>query len=120
MLPAVPLVVPEVPLALPLPLGELPIRAFFRTNLSLALLCGVAVVKLYDLPWSSAVVRVVAAACFTTVVINVIRISSIGLLPGYYDLIHGPVGVAASEWTTNLAVAAIFARGLQLHVPAHA
>ena len=35
MLPAVPLVVPEVPLALPL--GELPIRAFFRTNLSLAL-----------------------------------------------------------------------------------
>jgi len=37
VLPAVPLVVPEVPLALPLPLGELPIRAFFRTNLSLAL-----------------------------------------------------------------------------------
>jgi hypothetical protein len=37
VLPAVPLVVPEVPLALPLPLGELPIWAFFRTNLSLAL-----------------------------------------------------------------------------------
>ena len=90
------------------------------TNMSLALLCGVAIVKLYDLPWSSAVVRVVAAACFTTAVINVIRISSIGLFPGYYDMIHGPVGVSASEWTTNLAVAAIYARGLRLHVPAHA
>jgi hypothetical protein len=40
VLPAVPLVVPDVPLVAPevLPLAELPVLAFLRTNLSLALL----------------------------------------------------------------------------------
>ena len=89
------------------------------TNVSLALLCGVAIVKLYDLPWSATVVRVVLAACLATVVINVVRISAIAVLPGHYDLIHGPVGLTVAEWTTNLAVAAIFALGLRPDVQAY-
>jgi hypothetical protein len=90
------------------------------TNVSLALLCGVVIVKLYDLPWSVGVVRAVLAACLATVIINVARISSIGILPTHYDLIHGPVGLTLAEWMTNLSVVAIYAGGLRPDVPAHA
>lgn len=90
------------------------------TNVSLALVCGVLIVKLYDLRWSAAVLRAVVAACLATVVINVVRISSIGILPAYYDLIHGPVGMTVAEWTTNLAVVTIYAGGLRPDVPARA
>jgi exosortase/archaeosortase family protein len=90
------------------------------TNVSLALLCGMMIVNLYGLPWSRTVVATVAAACLTTVVINVARISAIGVLPAYYDVIHGPFGATVAEWMTNLAVVAIYAGGLRPDAPVHA
>jgi len=90
------------------------------TNVSLALLCGLLIVKLYDLAWSTAVARAVLTACLATVAINVIRLSSIGVLPAYYDLIHGPFGRGVAEWTANFAVLAIYAGGLRPDAPAHA
>jgi hypothetical protein len=90
------------------------------TNVSLAVLCGLLIVKLYDLVWSPAVVRAVVAACLATVAINVLRLSAIGVLPAYYDVIHGPFGSSIAEWMTNFAVVAIYAGGLRSDVPAHA
>ncbi|RVD59176.1 hypothetical protein EN828_11970 [Mesorhizobium sp. M2D.F.Ca.ET.185.01.1.1] len=90
------------------------------TNLSLALLCGVMIVKFYGLNWSRPVVRAVIAACLATVAINLARISLIGLMPAYYDVIHGRVGVSLAEWTTNLAVMAIYAGALQSDEQIHA
>ena len=90
------------------------------TNVSLALLCGVLVVKLYDRAWSPTVVRTIFVACLATVAINIIRISLIGILPAYYDAIQGPVGATVAEWITNFAVVAIYAGGVQPNAPAHA
>ena len=90
------------------------------TNVSLAMLCGVLFVKLYDQPWSPAIVRTIFAACMTTVAINVVRISLIGILPAYYDVIHGRVGATLAEWITNFAVVAIYAGGVRHNAPAHA
>jgi hypothetical protein len=90
------------------------------TNLSLALLCGVMIVKLYDLKWSKTVIRAVIAACLATVAINLARISLIGVMPAYYDIIHGTVGITLAEWTTNLTVMAIYAGALRSDEPIHA
>ena len=90
------------------------------TNVSLALLCGVLVVKLYDQAWSPAIVRTVFAACLATVAINIFRISLIGILPAYYDVIHGPVGATLAEWITNFAVVVIYAGGVRPNAPANA
>ncbi|TPO10651.1 hypothetical protein [Mesorhizobium sp. B1-1-5] len=90
------------------------------TNLSLALLCGVMIVKFYGLNWSRPVVRAVVATCLTTVAINLARISLIGLMPAYYDIIHGRVGILLAEWTTNLAVMAIYAGALRPDEQIHA
>jgi exosortase/archaeosortase family protein len=89
------------------------------TNVSLALLCGVVIAKLYDLPWSAAMVRTVLVACLATVAINIVRLSSIGVLPEYYGVIHGPFGRSIAEWMTNFAVVAIYAGGLRSDAPAH-
>ena len=90
------------------------------TNLSLALLCGVMIVKLYDLRWSTTVVRALIAACLATVAINLARISFIGVMPAYYDIIHGTVGITLAEWATNLTVMAIYAGALRSNEPIHA
>jgi exosortase/archaeosortase family protein len=90
------------------------------TNVSLAMLCGVLVVKLYDQAWSPAIVRTIFAACAATVAINVVRISLIGILPAYYDVIHGPVGATLAEWTANFAVVAIYAGAMRSNAPVHA
>ncbi len=90
------------------------------TNLSLALLCGVMIVKLYDLKWSKPVIRAVVAACLATVAVNLARISLIGIMPAYYDIIHGRVGITLAEWMTNLAVMVIYAGALRSDEPIHA
>jgi exosortase/archaeosortase family protein len=83
------------------------------TNVSLALLCGVLFLKVYDRPWSAGIVRTIFIACCVTVGINVLRIGSIGLFPAYYDLIHGPVGATLSEWTMIIAVVGVYANGIK-------
>ncbi|TPN85042.1 exosortase/archaeosortase family protein [Mesorhizobium sp. CU2] len=90
------------------------------TNLSLALLCGVMIVKLYDLRWSWTVIRALVAACLATVVVNLTRISLIGVMPAYYDIIHGTVGITLAELLTNLTVMAIYAGALRSDEPVHA
>ena len=90
------------------------------TNISLAFLCGVMIVKLYDLRWSRTVIRALVAACLTTVAINLARISLIGVMPAYYDIIHGTVGVTLAELATNLTVMAIYAGALRSDEPIHA
>ena len=90
------------------------------TNVSLAMLCGVLFVKLYDQPWSPAIVRTIFAACTATVAINVVRISLIGILPAYYDVIHGPVGATLAEWMANFAVVAIYAGAMRSNAPIYA
>jgi hypothetical protein len=75
-------------------------------NISLAILCWVTVSKgvgrsgsLWDAGW-------VALACAAVVAINVTRISLIGFYPGYFDLLHGPVGATvASSLTLGITVA---------------
>jgi hypothetical protein len=69
-------------------------------NVSLAILCWVAVSKavgrsgsLWDVGW-------VALACAAVVAINVTRISLIGFYPAYFDLLHGPVGATVASWLT--------------------
>lgn len=89
-------------------------------NVSLVFLCGVLMVKLHDLPWSAGAVRAILAACVVTVAINVIRMSTIAVLPTHYDVIHGPVGATTAEWITILVVMGIYARGMLPNAPAHA
>jgi exosortase/archaeosortase family protein len=90
------------------------------TNVSLALLCGLVIVNFYGLQWSRTVAATILAACVTTIVINVARIGAIGVLPAYYDVIHGPFGATVAAWVTNLAVVAIYAGGLRPDAPVHA
>jgi exosortase/archaeosortase family protein len=90
------------------------------TNVSLVLLCGVLVVKVYDQPWSAGRIQAVIAACFAAIAINIFRMSLIGVFPAYYDVIHGPVGATLAEWLTIIAVASIYAGGMRTDEPAHA
>jgi exosortase/archaeosortase family protein len=78
------------------------------TNLSLVLLCGVVLVKAYDCAWSKRTAATILMACCAAIAINVIRISFIGVLPRYYDLIHGQVGATLAGWAIILTVSLIY------------
>ena len=82
------------------------------TNLSLVILCGVLFVKGQDHRWSRAAVVSVFAAGAATVLINVVRISLIGVMPQYYASIHGPVGSTLASWATIATMLAIFCYGI--------
>ncbi|WP_315924423.1 archaeosortase/exosortase family protein [Mesorhizobium sp. SP-1A] len=82
------------------------------TNLSLVVLCGVLFVKAQDRPWSKRAVAALAAAGVVTVLINVLRISLIGVMPEHYDDIHGPLGATLAAWATIAAMLAIFSYGI--------
>jgi exosortase/archaeosortase family protein len=67
-------------------------------NMSLAILCWVTVAKvtrhravLADALWC-------AVACLSVVMVNVARISLIGLHRDSFELIHGPVGATIAAW----------------------
>jgi exosortase/archaeosortase family protein len=82
------------------------------TNVSLIFLCGVLFVKGQGRAWSRAAVTAILAAGTVTVLINVVRISLIGLMPQYYTPIHGTLGTMAATWTTIAAMLAIFSYGI--------
>jgi exosortase/archaeosortase family protein len=82
------------------------------TNLSLVILCGVLFVKGQGHGWSKSALASVIAAGAVTVLINVVRISLIGVMPQYYDSIHGPVGSSLASWATIVAMLAIFTYGI--------
>ncbi|WP_027062459.1 archaeosortase/exosortase family protein [Mesorhizobium loti] len=83
------------------------------TNVSLAYLCGVLFLKIYDRNWSLSAIKTIVLACVVTISLNVIRISSICLLPRYYDEIHGPMGATLAGWATMGIVLAIYTRGIK-------
>lgn len=82
------------------------------TNLSLVILCGVLFVKGQGHRWSKAAITSVVAAGAVTVLINVVRISLIGVMPQYYANIHGPVGSTLASWATIGTMLAIFSYGI--------
>ncbi len=90
------------------------------TNVSLAYLCGVLFLKIYDRPWSLSATGTIAIACFATIALNVIRISSICLFPRYYDEIHGPLGATLAGWATIAVILTIYIRGIKPNATAHA
>ena len=90
------------------------------TNVSLAYLCGVLFLKIYDRSWSLSAIKTIAIACFATIALNVIRISSICLFPRYYDEIHGQLGATLAGWATMAVVLAIYIRGIKPNATARA
>lgn len=83
------------------------------TNVSLAILCWVVVSKVSSHTSSLRDVAWVLAACSAVVAINVTRISLIGLHPEYFELIHGPVGLAIASWSILGATAGICLFGVR-------
>ncbi|MGN6552051.1 MAG: hypothetical protein ACTHJ3_19470 [Pararhizobium sp.] len=73
-------------------------------NLSLALLSAPVFVKQREGRWSRAAVAWSVASALLVVVINVVRISLIGLFPWRYDLIHGEPGATIAGWLTLAAI----------------
>ncbi|MBZ9993069.1 hypothetical protein [Mesorhizobium sp. BH1-1-4] len=90
------------------------------TNVSLAYLCGILFLKIYDQYWSLSAIRTIVVACISTISLNVIRISAICLLPRYYDEIHGPIGATLAGWATMGTVLAIYIRGIKPNATADA
>ena len=64
------------------------------------------------LPLSYLNVTCDGAAGAVTVLINVVRISLIGVMPQYYANIHGPVGSTLASWATIATMLAIFSYGI--------
>lgn len=89
------------------------------TNVSLAILCGIFFMSVFNRTWSPSVIKAVAAACAVTIAINVARMSAIAFFPAYYDVIHGTVGASIAEWLSILAVLSIYFRWVSPDVPAH-
>jgi exosortase/archaeosortase family protein len=85
------------------------------TNLSLTMLCGVIFTKVYGLRFSAPVLATIGLACAATVTINVLRISAIGVLPVYYEEIHGPLGATVAQLATALVVLFIYVERLERH-----
>lgn len=82
------------------------------TNVSLAILCACVFVNLHDRRWSADAMLWTCAACAAVVFVNVLRISLIGLFPGHYQLIHGPVGGTVAAWLTVGAILGICLHGI--------
>ncbi|ANY78235.1 hypothetical protein BB934_08310 [Microvirga ossetica] len=89
-------------------------------NVSLAILCWVTVAKVSDRHGSLRDLGWVALACMAVVVINVTRISLLGLYPEHFDLIHGAVGATVASWLILGATVAICLFGARRDVAARA
>lgn len=72
-------------------------------NVSLAILCWVTLIKVVGRPGSWGDVGWILAACCAVIVVNVARISLLGLYRDDFELIHGPLGSAV----TSLIILAI-------------
>jgi hypothetical protein len=68
------------------------------TNVSLVILCWVICTKVTDHIGSLRDAGWILVACAGVVAINVARISLIGLYPGHFELIHGPIGATVANW----------------------
>ncbi|NIX75682.1 hypothetical protein [Microvirga terricola] len=86
-------------------------------NISLAILCWVTLSKVFDRPTSIRDIGWVVAACAAVVVINVARISLIGLYPEHFELLHGPVGSTVASWIILVATVGICLMGMRRASP---
>lgn len=67
-------------------------------NVSLAILCWMTFIKVWERPATRWNIAWAALACMAVIAINVARISLMGLYPEYFDLIHGPIGATIASW----------------------
>ncbi|WP_415725348.1 hypothetical protein [Pseudaminobacter sp. NGMCC 1.201702] len=88
------------------------------SNVSIAILCAVLFVKVYDLSWSAGTIFIGVLACAAAIVINVVRMGLIGLYPDYYWLIHGPIGASFAGWLSLAAILGICFGGMRPNAPA--
>jgi hypothetical protein len=72
-------------------------------NVSLAILCWVTLIKAAGRPGSWGDIGWILAACCAVIIVNVARISLLGLYRDDFELIHGPLGSAI----TSLIILAI-------------
>lgn len=67
-------------------------------NVSLVVLCWVTLSRLRDRSSSTFDLLWILAACAAVVLVNVSRMSLIGLYPEHYDVLHGSVGAGIANW----------------------
>jgi exosortase/archaeosortase family protein len=89
------------------------------SNVSLAILCWVTVMQLYERRFAWRDLLWCLAACLSVVVINVIRLSLIVLFPDQFELIHGTIGNTVAAWLILIATVAICLRGVGRAQAAH-
>ena len=77
-------------------------------NLSITVLLGILFMTAYGLNWTGRAIATIAMAAGATILVNVLRISAIAILPGYYSEIHGPLGSFAAEVATMILVLGIY------------
>jgi hypothetical protein len=85
-------------------------------NVSLAVLCWATLIQLHDTPRGPRTLFICLLACISVVMINVGRISLIGLKPDLYDTIHGTFGTFVASWLTAAAIFIICVIGLRHEV----
>jgi hypothetical protein len=85
-------------------------------NVSLTVLCWVLCGQVASETWRLSKLGWGLAACTAVIAINVTRIGLIGLNHDHYDLLHGTVGAAVTNWLTFVAIVGInlygFRRGI--------
>ena len=75
-------------------------------NISLAVLCWLIFTEYSGRPRRPEDYVTCISACVNVVIVNVARISTIGLRPDLYGLLHGPVGATTASWLTAIVVLA--------------
>lgn len=82
-------------------------------NVSLAILCWMTIsqvlgrkVSWRDIPW-------IILACAAVIIINVTRVSLLGLYREHFELIHGPIGSSVASWLILAATVGICLLGVR-------
>lgn len=73
-------------------------------NISLGLLCWVAVTKLVRTAWVRSDILVATGVCVTVIVLNGVRLYLMALSPDYFAYWHDGFGNQMYAWATTLAV----------------
>ncbi|MBD2750183.1 hypothetical protein IC232_26305 [Microvirga sp. BT688] len=86
-------------------------------NISLAFLCWATIAKVLNRPSSPSDIGWVVLACTAVAVVNVTRISLMGLYRNHFDLLHGPVGATVASWLTLGVTVTICLLGTRRDLP---
>ena|SRR5690242_20675688 len=77
------------------------------SNISLAILCWVLFRQIRGLKWSLRSVGWCLLACFSVMIINVIRIGLMVMNKEGFEIMHGPTGASLANWGTVVTVLGI-------------